>query len=66
MLANNETGVLQPLDAIIEICEPMGIPVHVDAVQAIGKTDVHFQNLGGTPLWPSLLTKFMGQEGWVL
>ena len=50
MLANNETGVLQPLEAVIEICEPMGVPVHVDAVQAIGKTDVHFQNLGATSM----------------
>ena len=50
MLANNETGVLQPIEAIIEICEPMGVPVHVDAVQATGKTDVHFQNLGATSM----------------
>lgn len=37
MYANNETGVLFPIDAIGEIVKARGIPFHVDAVQAAGK-----------------------------
>ena len=37
MLANNETGVLFPVEAIAEICRRKRVLLHVDAVQAIGK-----------------------------
>lgn len=37
MLANNETGVIFPIDKIGEIVKARGIPFHVDAVQAAGK-----------------------------
>lgn len=37
MAANNETGVIQPLAQAIECAHQAGIPVHSDAVQAIGK-----------------------------
>lgn len=37
MAANNETGVIQPLAEAIAIAHERGIPVHTDAVQAIGK-----------------------------
>jgi cysteine desulfurase len=37
MLANNETGVVFPIDKIGEIVKAKGIPLHVDAVQAAGK-----------------------------
>ncbi|MBH55683.1 MAG: cysteine desulfurase [Planctomycetaceae bacterium] len=50
MLANNETGVLQPIDKIVSLCQPRSIPVHVDAVQAIGKLSVDFQSLGATSM----------------
>jgi cysteine desulfurase len=46
MLANNETGVLQPIDAIVQRCRLYHIPVHTDAVQAVGKIPVSFQRLG--------------------
>ncbi len=46
MLANNETGVLQPLDAITVICREQDIPVHTDAVQAVAKIPVDFTQLG--------------------
>ena len=46
MLANNETGVIQPIAEVVSICERMNIPIHVDAVQAIGKLDVQFRDLG--------------------
>lgn len=34
---NHETGVLQPLGAVIEVARAAGARVHVDAVQAVGK-----------------------------
>jgi len=37
MAANNETGVIQPLAEVIGTAHRLGIPVHTDAVQAIGK-----------------------------
>jgi cysteine desulfurase len=48
MLANNETGVLQPLAEIVGRCAKQNppIPVHTDAVQAVGKIPVHFRELG--------------------
>lgn len=50
MLANNETGVVQPIDKIVSLCQPCSIPVHIDAVQAIGKLSVDFQSLGATSM----------------
>lgn len=37
MLANNETGTVQPFLSIIKTLHNAGIPVHCDAVQAFGK-----------------------------
>jgi cysteine desulfurase len=37
MAANNETGVMQPIDEIAAIAREAGVPVHVDAVQAAGR-----------------------------
>ena len=37
MYANNETGVIFPIEEIGAICKEKGIPFHVDAVQAVGK-----------------------------
>jgi cysteine desulfurase len=43
MLANNETGALQPVAAASEIVHAAGGVLHVDAIQALGKipVDVH-------------------------
>lgn len=38
MLANNETGVIHPLRHISTIARPLNVPVHTDAVQAVGKS----------------------------
>lgn len=45
MLANNETGAIQPIEKIVEIAKTFGAYVHVDAVQAVGKIPVHFDAL---------------------
>lgn len=37
MYANNETGVIQPISEIVKIANEHSIPVHVDAVQFVGK-----------------------------
>ena len=50
MLGNNETGVIQPVRQIVEICRPLGIPVHTDATQAVGKIRVSFRDLGVSAL----------------
>ncbi len=46
MLANNETGVLQPIQEIAQLCAEKQVPLHVDAVQAVGKVPVSFNELG--------------------
>ena len=40
MTANNETGVIQPMREISQICRDRGVFLHSDMVQAFGKTDV--------------------------
>jgi cysteine desulfurase len=46
MWANNEVGTLQPLDEVVALAGPHGIPVHSDAVQAIGSVPVDFAASG--------------------
>ena len=46
MLANNETGVLQPIKEAANICKRYGARLHCDAVQAVGKVEVNFSDLG--------------------
>jgi cysteine desulfurase len=40
MWANNETGVLFPVERIAEICRSRGVVYHCDAVQAAGKVEI--------------------------
>ncbi len=40
MWANNETGVLFPVERIAEICQSRGVLYHCDAVQAAGKVEI--------------------------
>lgn len=40
MWANNETGVLFPIERIAEICRSRGVLYHCDAVQAAGKVEI--------------------------
>ncbi len=46
MLGNHETGVLQPVKQIASVARNCGVPVHCDAVQAVGKIPVDFRALG--------------------
>jgi cysteine desulfurase len=46
MLANNETGTLQPLAELARITHTHGVPFHTDAAQAIGKIPVDVGVLG--------------------
>jgi cysteine desulfurase len=46
MLANNETGVIQPLRDVAALAHAHGALVHTDAVQAFGKVHVNFGLLG--------------------
>jgi cysteine desulfurase len=39
MSANNETGVIQPMHEISEICRTKGVLLHIDMVQSFGKID---------------------------
>ena len=43
MWANNEVGTVQPISHIVEIAHEYGIPVHSDAVQAVGSLPVSFK-----------------------
>lgn len=45
MLANNETGTIQPLKEIAKLAHEAGAYVHTDATQAIGKIDVCVKDL---------------------
>jgi cysteine desulfurase len=46
MLANNETGVLQPVAEVAWVCRERGIHLHCDAVQAAGRIDFDVESLG--------------------
>src|SRR5437868_9268591 len=62
MWANNETGVVFPIEKIAEICREKGVPFHTDAVQATGKIPM---SLRDTPInFLSLSAhKFHGPKG---
>ncbi|HEX5131515.1 MAG TPA: IscS subfamily cysteine desulfurase [Candidatus Krumholzibacteria bacterium] len=46
MVANNETGVVFPIDQIAKIVHARGVPLHVDAVQGVGKIAIDLRSLG--------------------
>lgn len=46
MLANNETGVIQPIAEVARIAKAHGALVHTDAAQALGKIPTDFSSLG--------------------
>jgi cysteine desulfurase len=46
MWANNEVGTLQPLADVVAVAHAHGVPVHADAVQAVGQVPVDFAASG--------------------
>ncbi len=50
MVANNETGVLQPIEDVIELAHRFEAIVHTDAVQAVGKIPLSFASCGADAL----------------
>ncbi|NAZ86250.1 cysteine desulfurase family protein [Kineococcus indalonis] len=46
MWANNEVGTVQPVAAAAELARAAGVPVHTDAVQAVGHLPVDFAAAG--------------------
>ncbi len=45
MWANNETGVVFPVEEIADIAKAHGVLYHIDAVQAVGKTEIDLSKL---------------------
>ncbi|WP_333767165.1 cysteine desulfurase family protein [Streptomyces sp. IBSBF 2435] len=46
MWANNEVGTILPVAGLAAVCAEFGVPMHSDAVQAFGQTDVDFAASG--------------------
>jgi cysteine desulfurase len=46
LAANNETGVLQPMAELANVCEDRGVLLHSDMVQSFGKVETHLAGSG--------------------
>jgi cysteine desulfurase len=50
MWANNEVGTVAPIRELVEVAASYGVPLHTDAVQAVGQLPVHFGASGAAAL----------------
>ncbi len=48
MHANNETGVIQPIEEVADLCRRYGAYLHVDAVQSVGRLAFSFASIGAS------------------
>jgi cysteine desulfurase len=62
MHANNELGVMQPIEEIAAIAREAGVAFHSDGVQAAGKIPVNVRSLGVT-MYSIAAHKFYGPKG---
>ena len=62
MHANNETGAINPVEEIGAFLKPLGIPFHVDGVQAVGKIPVDVNKIQ-CDLYSISAHKFHGPKG---
>ena len=62
MIANNETGVIQPINKIGAICKQKGIIFHTDAAQAVGKIKINVKKMN-IDLMSISSHKFYGPKG---
>ena len=62
MVANNETGVIQPIGGIGAICREAGVLFHTDAAQAFGKVPVRVSE-AGIDLMSMTAHKIYGPKG---
>jgi cysteine desulfurase len=56
MHANNEIGVIQPIEQIAQVCHERGVPLHVDAAQSAGKLEIDVER------WPVDLLSFTAHK----
>ncbi len=63
MWVNNETGTVQPVPKIAQLCASAGVPFHTDAVQAFGKLPVRLDQHPGITMASISAHKIGGPKG---